>query len=421
MRVLVVGGGGREHALAWKIGQSPKVEKVFCAPGNAGTAEVAENVPVAAEDIDGLLRFARENAIGLTVVGPEQPLVLGIVDRFRDAGLRAFGPRARAAEIEGSKVFCKNLLKKYGIPTGDYQVFDSSDKAAAYVKDLNEPLVVKVDGLAAGKGVILCEDGREALAAIDTIMRDGQFGEAGNLIVVEEFLRGQEVSLLAFTDGETVLPLDSAQDHKAAYDGDRGPNTGGMGAYSPAAVLTPALSRQVTDEILLPTVRAMAAEGRPYQGLLYAGLMLTERGPRVLEFNARFGDPETQPLLMRMQSDIVPLFEACIDGNLAGHSIEWSDETAVCVVMAAEGYPADYEKGKVIEGLAEAGALPGVVVFHAGTKSGEGRVLTSGGRVLGVTATGKSRGEAIESAYRAVEKIRWDGMHYRRDIGRRAE
>jgi phosphoribosylamine--glycine ligase len=421
MRVLVVGGGGREHALAWKIGQSPNVEKVYCAPGNAGTALVAENVAIAAEDIDGLIGFATENRIGLTVVGPEQPLVAGIVDRFKEAGLRAFGPDARAAEIEGSKVFCKNLLKKYGIPTGEYEVFTAADEAAAYVEGKSEPLVVKVDGLAAGKGVILCKNGAEARAAIDTIMRDKQFGEAGNHIVVEEFLEGHEVSVLAFTDGKTVLPLASAQDHKAAYDGDRGPNTGGMGAYSPAPVLTPALSRQVTDEILVPTVRAMAEEGRPYHGLLYAGLMLTERGPEVLEYNARFGDPETQPLLMRMRSDIVPLLEACIDGQLAGRSIEWSGDTAVCVVMAAEGYPGTYEKGKVIEGIDEAGALPGVVVFHAGTQSHDGRVLTRGGRVLGVTALGTSPSEAIESAYRAVEKIRWEGMHYRKDIGRRGD
>jgi len=419
MRVLVVGGGGREHALAWKIGQSPKVEKVYCAPGNAGTAQVAENVAVAADDIDGLVRFARENGVGLTVVGPEQPLVMGIVDRFLDAGLPAFGPVAQAAEIEGSKVFCKNLMKKYGIPTADYQVFTQAEEAARYAREAGGPLVVKVDGLAAGKGVILCKDGNEAEAAIHSIMHDREFGKAGDRIVVEEFLVGREVSLLAFTDGEAVLPLESAEDHKAAYDGDTGPNTGGMGAYSPAAVFTPELTRQVTDDILIPTVRAMAQEGRRYRGLLYAGLMLTARGPRVLEFNARFGDPETQPLLMRMRSDIVPLFEACIDGTLSGQAIEWSAEKAVCVVMAAEGYPAAYEKGKVIEGLVEAGGLPGVVVFHAGTRLDGGRVLTNGGRVLGVTATGPSTEKAIENAYRAVEKIRWPGVHYRKDIGRR--
>jgi len=420
MRVLVVGGGGREHALAWKIGQSPKVEKVFCAPGNAGTAEVAENVPVAAEDIDGLLRFARENAIGLTVVGPEQPLVLGIVDRFRDAGLRAFGPRARAAEIEGSKVFCKNLLKKYGIPTGDYQVFDSSDKAAAYVKDLNEPLVVKVDGLAAGKGVILCEDGREALAAIDTIMRDGQFGEAGNLIVVEEFLRGQEVSLLAFTDGETVLPLDSAQDHKAAYDGDRGPNTGGMGAYSPAPVVTPEIHRRVMNEVIRPTVRGMAQEGNDFTGFLYAGLMIAPDGtPRVLEYNVRFGDPETQPIMLRMKSDLVELCLAAIEGDLDQVEAEWDDRPSLGVVLAAGGYPGSYRKGDVIEGLR--GADSGLCkVFHAGTASRDGQVVTSGGRVLCVCALGQTIADAQVQAYRCVEAITWPEVYYRTDIGYRA-
>jgi phosphoribosylamine--glycine ligase len=420
MRVLVVGGGGREHALVWKIGQSPKVNKVFVAPGNAGTSQVAVNVPISADDIEGLLQFAGENKIDLTVVGPEQPLVGGIVDRFREKGFNIFGPSARAAEIEGSKVFCKDLMKKYAIPTAEYRVFESGQEAGEFVKVNDRPWVVKADGLAAGKGVLICKNGQEAEAAIDSILMEKKFGEAGNRIVIEEFLEGEEVSVLAFTDGTSVLPLDSAQDHKAAYDGDLGPNTGGMGAYSPASVLTRELREQVMQEILVPTVRAMASEGRPYQGILYAGLMLTQAGPKVLEFNARFGDPETQPLLIRMASDIVPLFQACIDGTLDKHTIEWKKETAVCVVMAAGGYPGAYEKGQAIHGLDEAGKLSGVVVFHAGTKTLDGEVVTSGGRVLGVTASAVDTARAIARAYQAVNKITWDAIHYRTDIGRKA-
>ncbi|MFQ5451870.1 MAG: phosphoribosylamine--glycine ligase [Nitrospinaceae bacterium] len=421
MRVLVVGGGGREHALAWKIGQSPKVEQVYCAPGNAGTAAVAKNVDIPADRVDRLLKFAQEEGIGFTVVGPEQPLVLGIVDRFRERGLKIFGPTAKAAELEGSKVFAKDLMRKYGIPTGDYRVFQSPGEARAYVRDRRDRLVVKADGLAAGKGVFLCAGGEEAAAAIETLMLEKSFGEAGKRVVVEEFLEGPEISLLAFTDGETVLALDSAQDHKAAFDGDKGPNTGGMGAYSPAPVLTGTLRRQVIEEILEPTVRAMASEGRCYSGLLYAGLMLTGSGPRVLEFNARFGDPETQPLLLRMKSDIVPLLEACVDGTLEGRSVDWKPEPAVCVVMASQGYPGTYEKGKSISGLEAAAALPGVMVFHAGTQKSGGEIRTHGGRVLGVTALGKDTPEAIANAYRAVGKISWEGIHYRKDIGRRGE
>ncbi|MCH7624001.1 MAG: phosphoribosylamine--glycine ligase [Nitrospinae bacterium] len=421
MRVLIVGGGGREHALAWKIGQSPKVEQIFCAPGNAGTAEVAENVDIPADQVNSLLEFALENKIGLTVVGPEQPLVLGIVDKFQEKSLRVFGPSAQAAELEGSKVFCKDLMKKYGIPTGEYRVFEAPESAQDYVMARKEKLVVKADGLAAGKGVIICNDGHAAVEAIKTIMQDKAFGEAGNRIVVEEFLEGQEVSLLAFTDGETVLPLDAAQDHKAALDGDRGPNTGGMGAYSPTPIFTEALKREVMETIMIPTVQAMAEGGRPFQGILYAGLMLTANGPRVLEFNVRFGDPETQPLLMRMQNDIVPLFEACIDGSLDQQEVEWKPESAVCVVMAAKGYPGSYEKGKVIHGLQAAGELSDVQVFHAGTKCSDGDVVTNGGRVLGVTALGGDFAKAIANAYNAVEQISWEGVHYRKDIGRRAK
>ncbi len=420
MRVLVIGGGGREHALAWKIAQSSLVKKVYCAPGNAGTRSVAENVNISVDRIDELMQFALTNGVGLTVVGPEQPLVAGIVDQFEESGLRVFGPSAQAAEIEGSKVFCKNLMKKYGIPTADYYSFDSVEDAVKIFSTETGPVVVKASGLAAGKGVIICNSSKEARAAVESIMQDKAFGDAGNEVVVEEFLEGQEVSLLAFTDGKTVLPLESAQDHKAAFDGDMGPNTGGMGAYSPAPVFTDDLKRKVMGEIMTPTVHAMAREGRTYKGILYAGLMLTSSGPRVLEFNARFGDPETQPILMRMQSDIVPLFEACIDSTLGECSLEWKKESTVCVVMAAKGYPASYEKGKEIRGLEAAGEQKDVVVFHAGTRAEGDRVLTSGGRVLGVTALGTDTGAAIESAYSAVGKIEWDGIHYRKDIGKKA-
>ena len=419
MRVLVIGGGGREHALIWKISQSPKVTEVFCAPGNAGTAAIANNVPIPADQIDQLLEFAQENEIGLTVVGPEQPLVMGIVDRFQEKGLRIFGPSARAAELEGSKAFSKNIMKKYDLLTAEYETFTSHEKAILYVDKENGPIVVKASGLAAGKGVILCRNAEEGRNAVDTIMKDKSFGSAGDEVVIEEFLEGQEVSVLAFTDGNTVLLMDSAQDHKAALDGDQGPNTGGMGAYSPAPVFTDLIRQKVRDNIMFPLVRAMKAEGRPYQGIIYAGLMLTKLGPKILEFNARFGDPETQPLLVRMESDIVPLFEACIDGILEQCDLKWKPETSVCVVMAAKGYPGSYEKGKEISGLDEAGALPDVVVFHAGTKGEGGKVLTNGGRVLGITATGPDTPSAIAKAYEAVSKIKWDGIHYRKDIAAR--
>ena len=419
MRVLVIGGGGREHALVWKISQSPKVTEIFCAPGNAGTADLAENVPIPADQIDQLLQFAEEKKIGLTVVGPEQPLVMGIVDKFQEKGLRVFGPSALAAELEGSKAFSKDIMKKYGLPTAEYETFSSYDEAIKYFDKETGPIVVKASGLAAGKGVILCQNAQEGKEAVDTIMKDKSFGEAGDLVVIEEFLQGQEVSVLAFTDGNTVLLMDSAQDHKAALDGDLGPNTGGMGAYSPAPVFTDLMRQKVRDKIMFPMVRAMKAEGRSYQGILYAGLMLTTMGPKILEFNARFGDPETQPLLVRMESDIVPLFEACIDGTLDQCELKWKEAPSVCVVMAAEGYPGSYEKGKEISGLDKAGALPDVVVFHAGTKGEDGKVLTSGGRVLGVTATGADTPAAIAKAYAAVNEIKWDGIHYRKDIGSR--
>ena len=419
MRVLVIGSGGREHALAWKIAQSPLVKKVFCAPGNAGTVNVAENIDIPSDNIDALLQFATVTGIGLTIVGPEQPLVKGLVDSFEESGLRVFGPSQRASEIEGSKVFCKDLMKKYGIPTARYESFDSPDQVKLFTKE-DEPVVVKASGLAAGKGVILCSNAEEARSAVQSIMQEKAFGNAGDQVVVEEFLTGQEVSLLAFTDGKTVLPLDSAQDHKAAFDGDKGPNTGGMGAYSPALVFTEELKQQVIDEIMIPTVRAMAKEGRYYRGILYAGLMLTESGPKVLEFNARFGDPETQPIMMRIKNDIVPIFEACIDGTLAKQSLQWRQEPTICVVMAAKGYPSSYEKGKEISGL-NSDENRQVVVFHAGTKLENGKVLTNGGRVLGVTALGSDINQAIKNAYSAVDKIKWDGIHYRKDIGNKAK
>ena len=419
MRVLVVGSGGREHALAWKIAQSPLVQKVYCAPGNAGTANVAENIDIPADNIDLLLQFATVTGIGLTIVGPEQPLVKGIVDSFEESGLRVFGPSQRAAEIEGSKVFCKDLMKKYGIPTARYESFDSLDKVKLFTNE-DEPVVIKASGLAAGKGVILCSNGNEARSAIESIMGEKTFGDAGDQVVVEEFLTGQEVSLLAFTDGKTVLPLDSAQDHKAAFDGDKGPNTGGMGAYSPTPVFTEELKQQVLDEIMIPTLRAMAKEGRYYRGILYAGLMLTKSGPKVLEFNARFGDPETQPIMMRIKNDIVPIFEACIDGTLATKTLQWRPESTVCVVMAAKGYPGSYQKGKEINGL-NSNDNQQAVVFHAGTKLDDGKTLTNGGRVLGVTALGSDISVAIKNAYKVVEKIKWDGIHYRKDIGKKTK
>ena len=419
MRVLILGSGGREHALAWKIAQSPKVNKIYCAPGNAGTASVAENIDISTDNIQALLNFALIKGIGLTVVGPEQPLVKGIADSFEESGLRVFGPSQRAAEIEGSKVFCKDLMKKYGIPTARYESFNSLDQVKLFTKE-DEPVVVKASGLASGKGVVLCRNGKEARSAIQSIMQGKVFGNAGDQVVIEEFLTGQEVSLLAFTDGKTILPLESAQDHKAAFDDDKGPNTGGMGAYSPAPIFTDELKKKVVDEIMIPTVRAMAKEGRYYRGILYAGLMLTESGPKVLEFNARFGDPETQPIMMRIKNDIVPIFEACIDGTLATQTLQWKPESTVCVVMAAKGYPGSYEKGNEITGL-NLDENQQAMVFHAGTKLDNGKVLTNGGRVLGVTALGLNINQAIKNAYSVVDKIKWDGIHFRKDIGSKAK
>lgn len=420
MKVLVVGGGGREHALVWKIAQSPQVKKVFCAPGNAGIGELATCVPIGAEDVQGLLAFAKSEQIDLTVVGPEGPLSTGIVDVFESEGLRVFGASRDAARLESSKSFAKNLMNRYGIPTAAGQTFTSHKKAQAYIRKMGAPLVVKADGLAAGKGVIVCPTVQEALKALDTIMVEKAFGDAGRTVVVEECLVGEEASFLAFTDGETVLPLPSSQDHKAVFDNDEGPNTGGMGAYSPAPIVDRYLHKRIMEEVMTPTVRAMAAEGCPYKGVLYAGLMIDRDQIRVLEFNGRFGDPEAQPLLIRMKNDIIPVMEAVIDGRLVDCRLDIDERAAVCVVMAAGGYPASYKKGMPISGLEAVKRMRDVVVFHAGTAQGEKGVETAGGRVLGVTALGESVEKAIKRAYLAVGKIAWDKVHYRKDIGQKA-
>jgi phosphoribosylamine--glycine ligase len=420
MKVLVIGGGGREHALVWKISQSPKVKKIYCAPGNAGIARLAECLSISAEDVQALAGWAEKERIDLTVVGPEAPLTMGIVDVFRDRGLRVFGPTQKAAEIEGSKAFTKDLMKKCGIPAGDSETFTDHAAAAHYVKGKGAPLVVKADGLAAGKGVIICRTLDEALSALDLIMVRKAFGAAGAKVVVEEFLVGEEASFLAFTDGETVLPLPTSQDHKAIYDNDQGPNTGGMGAYSPAPVVNQKVHREAMEKVMIPTVRGMAKEGKKYQGVLYAGLMIKDEKVKVLEFNARFGDPEAQPLLMRMKSDLVPILEATIDGKLSSQKMELEERSSVCVVMASGGYPGSYQKGKVISGLEEAAKVRDAYVFHAGTAFKEGKVVTNGGRVLGVTALGNGIEEAIRKAYEAAEKISWEGAYYRRDIGEKA-
>ena len=418
--MLVVGGGGREHALVWKIRQSPLVRELYCAPGNAGIARQARCVPIRAGDVGALVEFARRERMDLTVVGPEEPLVRGITELFRAEGLSVFGVSQQAAILEGSKSFAKELMKRHGIPTAEFRVFGDPDDARAYVRGKGPPVVVKADGLAAGKGVFVCRTLQEAYSAIEEIMVRRAFGEAGAKLVVEECLEGEEASFLAITDGETVIPFPAAQDHKAVYDGDQGPNTGGMGAYSPAPVITESLAGRVMERIMLPTVRAMAEEGRPYQGVLYAGLMICAGEPRVLEFNVRLGDPEAQPLLVRLESDIVPLLMATLEGGLGRMQPVWDDGAAVCVVMASGGYPGPYQKGKPISGLEEAEAMEGVVVFHAGTRQDNARVLTDGGRVLGVTARGEEVAQAIERAYKAVERINWEGVHYRRDIGHKA-
>ncbi len=422
MNVLVIGNGGREHALAWKLAQSDGVNRVFVAPGNAGTAADAENVDIAPTDFPRLIKFAQQNDVRLTVVGPEVPLVLGIVDAFAAAKLRVFGPSKLAAELEGSKVFCKNLLRHADVPTADYRVFRQPERAVTFLKDREDvPVVVKADGLAAGKGVMVCATRSEALEAVDRITKAREFGDAGNQIVIEERLDGQEVSVLAITDGRTIVTLPPAQDHKRAYDGDVGPNTGGMGAYCPAPLVDDETLGWIEAHILVPTVHAMKRARRPFRGVLYAGLMITNQGPKVLEYNVRFGDPECQPLLVRLKSDLLGLLEAAVDGRL--ETIEppdWDERASVCVVMAADGYPGKYARGRPIRGLDEAAKTPGVKVFHAGTATSGGQVVTDGGRVLGVTALGNTISSAKLQAYTAVKAIRWDGAWCRKDISDKA-
>lgn len=418
MKILVVGGGGREHALVWKLKQSPRVSRVYCAPGNAGIARDAEIVNISAEDVPALLAFAQKEGIGLTVVGPEAPLTLGIVDQFRAAGLKVFGASKAAAALEGSKALAKEIMYKYNIPTAKYAEFTSAAPAIEYIKANGAPIVVKADGLAAGKGVIVAMDEQTAVDAVKMIMEDRAFGTSGDKVIIEEYLEGEEVSILAFTDGKAVIPMVSSQDHKRVFDNDEGLNTGGMGAYSPAPVYTDSLHEEVVRTVLIPSVEGMANEGRTYEGVLYAGLMITKDGPKVLEYNARFGDPETQAVLIRLETDLVDIIEAIVDKRLAGMDIRWRPEAAVCVVMASGGYPGDYEKGKEIGGLDE--AAQDAVVFHAGTAEKDDRIVTAGGRVLGVTALGRTIPEAIANVYKAVEKIHFEGVHYRKDIGQKA-
>ena len=416
MNILVIGSGGREHALYWKLSESPQTEQIYAIPGNPG---MGASAAIALDDHAAILRFAKEHEIGLVVVGPEVPLMNGLVDEIEAAGIRAFGPRANAAEIEGSKSFAKNLMKKYGIPTARYEVFTAAEPARAYIRQEGAPIVVKADGLAAGKGVIVAMTEQEALDAVNAIMEDHSFGDAGARVVIEEFMEGEEASLLAFTDGTTIRPMISAQDHKRAYDGDRGPNTGGMGTYAPASVMTPEMTERAVEEILKPTIAAMAKEGRVYRGCLYLGLMVTADGPKVVEFNARFGDPETQVVLPLLDSDLVAIMCACADGTLADVPIRWKDGAAVCVVLASGGYPGHYDKGQEIHGLADAEAM-GALVFHAGTAMKAGKLVTNGGRVLGVVGRGADISSAVDAAYAAATKISFKDAYYRKDIAHRA-
>lgn len=416
MNILVIGSGGREHALYWKLSESPQTEQIYAIPGNPG---MGASAAIALDDHAAILRFVKEHKIGLVVVGPEVPLMNGLVDELEAAGIRAFGPRANAAEIEGSKSFAKNLMKKYGIPTARYEVFTAAEPARAYIRQEGAPIVVKADGLAAGKGVIVAMTEQEALDAVDAIMEDHSFGDAGARVVIEEFMEGEEASLLAFTDGTTIRPMISAQDHKRAYDGDRGPNTGGMGTYAPAPVMTPEMTERAVEEILKPTIAAMAKEGRTYRGCLYLGLMVTADGPKVVEFNARFGDPETQVVLPLLDSDLVAIMCACADGTLADVPIRWKDGAAVCVVLASGGYPGHYDKGQEIHGLADAEAM-GALVFHAGTAMKAGKLVTNGGRVLGVVGRGADISSAVDAAYAAAAKISFKDAYYRKDIAHRA-
>ncbi len=420
MKILIIGSGGREHTIAWKLSQSPRVDKLYCAPGNAGIAQIAECVPIDVLDFDSQTAFAREKGIDLTIVAMDDPLVAGAVDAFEAAGLRAFGPSSDAAILEGSKAFSKNLMKKYHIPTADYEEFTDADKAYAYVETCRLPVVLKADGLALGKGVLICRTRQEARDGVRTIMTDRKFGKAGDCMVAEEYLTGREVSVLAFSDGKTLRVMSSAQDHKRAMDSDQGLNTGGMGTFSPSPFYTADIDEVCRREIYQPTIDAMRAEGRPFRGVLYFGLMLTDEGPRVLEYNVRFGDPEAQVILPRMKNDLADVCEACIDGTLDQIELEFDDDAAVCVILASDGYPVHYEKGYLIEGLDKAQGMEdeGIYVFHAGTKATDEGIVTNGGRVLGVTATGKTLKEARDRAYEAAGWISFENKYMRHDIGK---
>ena len=419
MNILVIGSGGREHALVWKFSQSPKVKNIYCIPGNGGIADIAECIDIDQLDFSAIINFVKKNDVGITIVGPEAPLSAGIVDAFQQAGLAIFGPSKVAAELEGSKAFAKDFMKKYNIPTAQYSTFTVAEEAAEYVKLINGPCVVKADGLAAGKGVIVAMTEAEALTAIAEIMQDKKFGAAGQKVVIEEYLEGEEVSILAITDGKNIVPMLPAQDHKRIHDNDRGPNTGGMGAYAPAPVCDDSLLKWVQENVLKPTVKGMEKEGRTFKGVLYAGLMVTQTGPKVLEFNARFGDPETQPIIMLLDSDLLDLCQASINGTIQEDMLTWKQGSAVCVVVASGGYPEGYEKGKEIC----IGEIPSnTQIFHAGTAiNKEGKLVTAGGRVLGVTSSGKTIGDAIENAYQAINRVYFDEMHFRTDIGKKAQ
>ncbi len=417
MKVLVVGSGGREHAIVWKLSQSPKVDKIYCAPGNAGIGTIAELVPIGAMEFDKLVDFAKNEGIDFTVIGMDDPLVGGIVDKFEAEGLRVFGPRANAAIIEGSKAFSKELMKKYGIPTAKYETFSDYDSALDYIKKGDFPVVLKADGLALGKGVLICNTLEEAEQGLNTLMIDKKFGDSGNTVVIEEFLTGQEMSVLSFCDGKTVVPMVSAQDHKRAYDGDKGLNTGGMGTFSPSRVYTPELAEECMKTIYQPTVDALNAEGRTFKGIIFFGLMLTSKGMKVIEYNARFGDPETQVVLPRLKNDLMEIFEACVDGTLDKINVEWYDSGTACVVLASGGYPEGYVKGYEITGLDKADKAENIIVFHAGTALKDGKFVTNGGRVLGVTGVGKNLDDAINIAYEGVKLIDFKDKHYRKDIG----